>query len=263
MGRQKKEDGTARKPELVKGAARAIDLFEVFARTKRPLTLTELSRLANMPVSSLHALVRTLQDAGYVYSLDSRRIYPTRRLGDIGVEISAHDPILEKILPCLEALRDATGETILLGKRQKDRIVYLSVIEGNQIVRYSAEVGETRPLAVSAIGKAILGSMSVRDLDAALSQVDFQAVTPQTITDRDTLIAYLARGQERGYFVTRGEYAADVMSVATSFTVNGENAGFAIAGPLARLDPQEASLASHLLQTRDAILEACSTGRTA
>ena len=65
----------------VKTAARTLDVFEVFAAARGPLTLTELAARLGSPLSSCHALVRTLQSRGYVYILDERkRVYPTKRL---------------------------------------------------------------------------------------------------------------------------------------------------------------------------------------
>ena len=49
----------------VKLVARTLDLFELFAAEQRPLPLTELARLLNVPVSSCLALARTLVSRGF------------------------------------------------------------------------------------------------------------------------------------------------------------------------------------------------------
>ena len=56
----------------MKTADRTLDVFEAFAEAKRPLSLSEIARMIDSPVSSCHGL-RTLQKSGYMYALDVRR----------------------------------------------------------------------------------------------------------------------------------------------------------------------------------------------
>ena len=48
----------------VKLVARTLDLFELFAAERRPLPLTELARLLDVPPSSCLAMARTLVSRG-------------------------------------------------------------------------------------------------------------------------------------------------------------------------------------------------------
>ena len=57
----------------MKTADRTLDIFEAFAEAKRPLSLSEIARMIDSPVSSCHGLLRTLQKSGYMYALDVRR----------------------------------------------------------------------------------------------------------------------------------------------------------------------------------------------
>jgi len=226
----------------VKSAARALDVFEAFAEARRPLTLKELAAAIGAPTSSCHGLVRTLQTRGYLYEAGRRGLYPTKRLLDVARAVVAHDPLLERLAPLLEALRDATGETVILGQRQGGRVVYLEVVEGPRTVRYTAAPGEHKPLHSSAIGKALLGTLPAAERAALIAAEGLPRITPDTITDAAALEADLAEGRARGVFVTRGENVADVMAVAVPVTVNGEALGIAIAGPLARM---QAAAAEH------------------
>lgn len=235
----------------VKTAVRTVSLFEAFARRKGPMTLTQISEALSAPISSCHGLVRTLSARGYLYTSEqSRQIYPTKRLLEIASIIAAHDPILESVLPILEKLRDETQETILLGRQQGDSIIYLDVIEGPQTVRYSAGVGEMKPLHSSAIGKAFLGRLEPAVRTALISRLPLDERTPNTITGRDALVADLAEGIAKGYFVTRGENVADVMGLATTAEVHGDVFGVAVAGPLTRLGDMLDVQATRLMAAR-------------
>ena len=238
----------------VKTAGRTLKLFEAFYQRKAPMTLTQLATALDAPISSCHGLVRTLSARGYLYTADqTRAIYPTKRLYEVAREIADHDPILESVGPILTHLRDVTGETVLLGRRQDDGVLYLEVIEGSHTVRYSARSGDIKPLHSSAIGKALLGRLDPPTLAATLARLDMGRYTPHTIVDTTALQDDLRAGRDRGTFITRGENVVDVMAIAITAEVTGEVLGVAVAGPLARMEVDEASHTAHLLATREAL----------
>jgi IclR family transcriptional regulator, acetate operon repressor len=238
----------------MKTADRTLEIFEAFAEAKKPLSLSELARLIDSPVSSCHGLLRTLQKSGYMYALDvRRRYYPTRRLFEVGTSIAAHDPIVERVASILDKLRAETDETILLGQRQQKHILYLHVLESSQMIRYAASVGAIKPLPSTAIGKALLGEMSDEDLSAFLGTIDHVQVTSSTITDPDQLLTDIQRSRKRGYFVTRGENIADVMAIARACAMDGEMLAIAVAGPIHRLEPKVGHIGEALIHATAAV----------
>ncbi len=240
----------------VKSAGRTIDLFEAFARAQAPLTLSELARALNAPASSCFNLVRALEARGYLYAVRSKRLYPTRRLFAVASAIAAAEPWLMRLEPILTRLRDATGETVILGKRDGDHIVYLDVFEGPQTIRYGARAGDLKPLHSSSIGKAMLGQLERAELVRMLDRLELRRVTPATIVERDALIADIERGRARGYFLTRGENVADVAALAAAVLVDTDVYGVAIAGPTQRiadaLERHVAALAAARAELADA-----------
>lgn len=237
----------------VKTAARTLDVFEAFRDAGEPLSLSELADRINSPVSSCHALVKTLQARGYIYTLDQRRrMYPTKRLKEIAEDIAARDPLLSEIAPLMERLRDATGETVIMGKRQGGEVIYLDVVEGRHTIRYSARPGEAKPLHSSAIGKAFLGTAGAGEARKLLAQ-GLPAHTPNTITDPAALLADLEAGRARGWYVTRGENVVDVMAFAIAVEIAGETLGFALAGPIARMEAEQARYLAAVEELRSGI----------
>ncbi len=221
----------------VKTAGRTLDLIEVFASERRPLSLSELARAINAPVSSCYALVRTLEHRGYIHSLNSRRsLYPTKRLLRNAERIAEHDPLTESVWPVLRALADKTDETILLGKRLGGRIAFIEVIESTRGVRYSAEVGDSHPLHASAMGKAILSRLSPGEYAAALAEIRFTRVTSATLTSRAAFERDLRASSARGWFENRGENAADILAMAVPVRSDDQLYAVAVAGPLSRVD---------------------------
>ena len=233
---------------------RAFAILETFERERRPLSMSELADTCRIPTSTCHALVRTLMRRSYLYQTGRRKdLYPTKRLHDMAATILAHDPVLQRLEPAMQALRDTTRETVILGKRQQDRIVYLEVIEGPQVIRYSARAGDVKPLHSTCIGKALLGELDEGALRALFPKGPLPRVTDATIVSIDALAAEIAGGRAQGCFVTRGENVADVTALAVPFAINHETYGLAVAGPTHRMAAHEPAIRAALIATRDAL----------
>lgn len=245
----------------VTAVERVLDIFEAFDRVQRPLSLTDLAELTGIPKSSCHAIVGTLTARGYLYSLTRpRALYPTRRFFDLARSIHEKDPFVERVMPMLERLRDASRETVILGKRQGDAVIYLQVVESQNPIRYSAKPGEFKPLHSSSIGKALIGSLKEPELRTLLAGRALPAITGATLTDEEALVADILESRRRGYFLTRGENVPDVWAVSAFLSVGSETLAVAVAGPRHRMENNVTEHAQLLLATCGVIARQWSRG---
>jgi DNA-binding IclR family transcriptional regulator len=234
--------------KLAEGSVeRALSILELFERQRRPLTLKEIADDCGIPASTCHSLVHTLLKRAYLYQSGARKdVYPTRRLFDLGATIVAHDPVLQRVLPTMAHLQDATGETVILGKRQGARVVYLEVLESPQVIRYSARAGDTKPLHSTCIGKALLSSLGNAQAADLLARNPPERITESTIVSVERLLADLDDGRAKGRFVTWGENVPDVTAVAVPLQLAHDVYGLAVAGPAHRMDSRIDELARAL-----------------
>ena len=107
---------------------RTLDFLELFARERRPLSLSEMAQLLEIPISSCHDVVSAMLTRGYIYEIAPRAgYYPTRRLNDLTKEISDNDPVLLRAEILLRSLRDTLDETVLLAKANGLSATYLLI----------------------------------------------------------------------------------------------------------------------------------------
>jgi IclR family acetate operon transcriptional repressor len=232
---------------MLKNVDRTLDLFEAFARTQRPLTLSELARELKVAPSSCFELIKTLRHRGYLYGVGERRtLYPTRRMLDRATAIAVCEPHVARVLATMSALRDETSETVILGKRQGNGVVYLQICESRQNVRYSAQVGDVKPLYSSAIGKVVLAGLASDERKRMIQTLPKPRVTPNTLCSSADLAKDIEDGLRRGYQMTRGENVIDVVGVAMPVTLGGDLFGVCVAGPMHRMDSQHARHAKAL-----------------
>lgn len=243
-------------------AERVLAILEMFAREKRPLSATELAEYCRIPASTCHGLVHILLRRSYLYQVGRRKdFYPTRRLFDVGSVIVANDQVLQRFEPAMEALRDATQETVVLGKRRKENIVYLEVLESPQTIRYSAAAGDSKPLHSTCIGKTILAELSPEDIREWWNVQPPEKVTDNTVDSYARLMADIEEGLRDGYFITRGENVPDVTALAIPVSINNERFGLAVAGPSPRVERHKEQIVDALKHAAASLRETADVGR--
>ncbi|NGO55620.1 IclR family transcriptional regulator [Allomesorhizobium camelthorni] len=233
----------------VKQVENLLDLFEIYARNKAPLTLTALSKVLGMPKSSTFNLIDTLVVRGFLYETKARGgFYPTRRLLDLARSVMEGDPFLERIHGELEALAKSTGETALLSARDNDHVIYVDVVESPALIRYSAKVGDRRPMHTTSSGKAILTTYPPDERERILRSLTYVAHQTTTKTTSKELAANLEEAIARGWCEDHAETTPDVMGLGVPILDGERRFGLAVAGPLYRMQNRRKELAA-LLQS--------------
>jgi DNA-binding IclR family transcriptional regulator len=225
---------------------RTLDFLELFAEQRRPLSLSEISRLLKIPVSSSHDVLKALEARGYMYELSPRGgFYPSLRLLELGRTIAAYDPVVQRAEGALRALRDRLDESVLLAKVSGMRANYVLTFEPSHPLRFLAKVGDSiRSLHATSAGKALLARLDERALDAWLAETTLTSMTSRTILTAEQLREDLAIGRQRGYFLNRDESQDGVTTMSAPFDWNGSLYIVTIAGPTSRLEPMLETAAS-------------------
>lgn len=198
----------------VKSARRAVELIETFAATDAWLTLTDLHARTGFPRSSLHGLIRTLQDAGWLQADAGGTRY---RIGVraliCGTAYLDRDPVMPYVTEALEQVRDASGFTAHYARRNVAEVVYLETRESRRSVHLVSRVGRTLPTYATALGKALLAELTHDEIGQLLPAA-LPPLTPNTVTTLDELHADCAAARERGYAAELEEGTPGVRCVA-------------------------------------------------
>lgn len=105
------------------------------------------------------------------------------RIFQFAQSILANHPFGSVLRGVMNDLVKQTGETVLYAVRDGDRVVYSSVIESPQPVRYVAQTGVDRPLFCSASGLVMLAYDTPEELDAYFERTELTPLTGNSITD--------------------------------------------------------------------------------
>jgi IclR family transcriptional regulator, acetate operon repressor len=235
-------------PAGVKSARRAIDLIETFAATDAWLSLSDLHARTGFPRSSLHGLLHTLFEAGWLQVDASGTKY---RLGVraliCGTAYVDRDPVVPYATEALEQLREATGFTAHFARRYGAEVVYLETRESRHSIRLVSRVGRTLPTYATALGKVLLSELTQDEIGALLPGT-LTPLTPHTITDLDALHTECAAVRERGYATETEEGTLGVRCVAAviPYRIPGSDA-VSCSMPVEKVTDEEARRVGELL----------------
>jgi DNA-binding IclR family transcriptional regulator len=233
---------------------RTLDFLELFADKRRPLSLSEIARLLDLPISSCRDVLIALEDRGYIYEISPRSgYYPTPKMFDVVTMIADYDPVVLRAERVLEKLRDTVDESVLLAKIGRRGGTYLLSLDPSHPFRFTVKIGQkVRNLHASSAGKTILAHYDEADLETFFKSNTLVALTPQTITSKDELLAELEAGRARRWFANREESEQGLTTLSAPFKWVGATYIVTIAGPVSRM-------AGRLESTADQLVRACET----
>jgi len=228
---------------------RTLDFLELFADQKRPLSLSDISRLLSIPVSSCHDVLQALQERGFIYEVSPRGgYYPTLRMYEAGKVIAENDPVVLRADHQLRELRDALDESVLLAKVSGLRGTYLLSFETSHPLRFQLKVGNNvTSLHATSAGKALLATLDAAALEAALDRIEFAPFTPNTVTSKDALREHIALGRARGWYLNAEESMEGLTTLSAPFLWHQSVYIVTIAAPSSRLEGKLETTARRLV----------------
>jgi IclR family transcriptional regulator, acetate operon repressor len=218
----------------VQSLSRAFAILEAMADAGGEIGLSQLATEAQLPPATIHRLVRTLVDLGYVrqepsrhYSLGPRLMRlvdtSTKRLATL-----AH-PYMSEVVAAL-------GESVNLAVLDGEEIVYVAQVQPSQnFMRMFTEVGRRAKPHSTAVGKAILATKPDAEVRELLKRTGMSRRTERTLTTPKLLFADLERIRERGYALDEGEQELGVRCVALTVPDAARPMALSMSGPLTRM----------------------------
>lgn len=223
----------ARARGLVQSVDRALDVLETLASAEAPLGVGEVARAVDLPQGTVHRLLRSLEQRGYVHQ-DATRKYSigtaALRLGD-----AAQRSLARAARPYLAELVELSGESANLAVLEGNDVVYVAQSPSPHSLRMFTEVGRHVTPHSTAVGKVLLAALPPERARAILGRTGLAGHTPHTLTALDDLLAELDRTRRRGFGVDEEEQEVGVRCVAVPVHQHGVVvAALSLSGPSGR-----------------------------
>lgn len=203
--------GDMSKPDIpsavVKSAGRVLQILEFFDAVQREARVTEISRVLRYPQSSTSVLLRSLVDMGYLqHDRYQRSYFPTRRVSLLGNWV---DPALVqqgRLLAQANELASEVRHTVVLATANglNAQYIYVSRAVPGSTEPAPAGIGQLRPIAATAVGKALLSTLSGDHVSKLIRRINAERSDAEPLVNATELVAELSLGRRHGYFAGAG-----------------------------------------------------------
>lgn len=242
-------------PNKIKSVDASLDIVELLTESEA-MTITEIADELDRSPSNVLAHLQTLKQRGFAVEEDGR-YQPGLRYYEVGNKIKQNYPLYVHGTDPADKLAEETGEYIWLMVEEQGRGYYLYKTGGESAVESGAYTPGSRwHLNSTASGKVMLAYMDENRLGEVLDTHGFKQMTPNTVTERETLMAELEEIREVGFARDDEEAAIGIRGVAVPVLgLDGVIGTISISGPASRIKGEyfEDELPEKLKETADII----------
>lgn len=220
-------------------------LLDVLSRHPDPVSLKQIAIEAGLHPSTAHRILAAMESAGFAARGEPGTYRLGIRLLELGNVVKSRIAIGKTAMPLMQELHRQLGESVNLGVRQGDEIVYVErTSSGSASVRVVHLVGARAPLHVTAVGKLFLaeaGGEAVRDYARRTGLPGF---TPASLTTAAALESELDRVRQFGVAFDNEEIEPGLRCIAAPVRDDEGQlvAGLSISAPAERHRPDWAPL---------------------
>ena len=174
----------AKKTQANQSGEKLLAIFEYLVKAQEPKKLQDRAQDLEMNSSTTLRFLATLVKCGYVkQNEETSRYEPTLKICALSNNVNANDLLRRTAKPYMNEISEYVGESVCLGVRAEDKVVYTEVIRvKNQSLMAVQAVGNAAEMYCNGIGKLFLAHFPEEKLNAYLANHELEKYTDYTIT---------------------------------------------------------------------------------
>ena len=158
------DDGASAGRYTVRAVDRALELLMAYTRGQSDYTLAELARASGLGKPTVHRLVRTLEERGFVERRSDGRYTLGSTLATLGLIAVENRELSQLVAPLLNDVMRQTTETASCTVLDGHEMVTVASVAGMHRLRYAVYPGERVPASLTADGKIMLAELPREDV---------------------------------------------------------------------------------------------------
>lgn len=227
---------------LVPAVTRALDILELFLEGDGTLSAPEVTRRLQLPRTTVHELLTTLAARSYLVQIPDQtgRYRLGVRAYQLGSRYAEQLDLAAEGQQVAREVAETCDETVHVAVLEDTDVIYIAKVDSTHAVRMVSAAGRKLPAHCTSVGKMLLASLPPAELESRLADRELVAMTQNSITQPQALLAALADIRERGVAAEHRESNPDVSCVAAPVRDSAGNvvAALSISVPMIRWSEQ-------------------------
>lgn len=229
---------TASKTTAEQPLDRAIAILTALTDAARPLSVTDLAALCDLPVTTVHRMTAQLEKRNLVKrAIGSKKLIVGAGLVRLGVAATEAAMRTDRPHQILVALANEIGESCQIGVRSDDNVVYIDTARTTPSPGLHFEQGRRSPIHCTSIGKLYLAELTPSAFDAWLADANFTQLAPSTILSKEKFKAAIEEVRAQGWAANNEEFLPGLVGCAVPIRLSSGKlmAGLGLYVPTARM----------------------------
>lgn len=219
-------------------------VLQAIADAPGDLDIAKLTKALPYPRGTVYRIVSALMAEGLVTEKQDSRTYQLgHRLIALASKSWETSDLRSAARDHIEALRNATGETVHLAVPSGTGMVYIDKLESPRTVRMTSRIGTRVELYSTSVGKAYLAALPELQCREIIANLNMQPRTRNTLTDPEALLSEIRKTRANGYSYDNEENEPDIRCFGGAIVDrNGSPVGgVSLSIPIYRFDEERAA----------------------
>jgi IclR family transcriptional regulator, pca regulon regulatory protein len=200
-------------PEFVESLDRGLRVLRSFGIDRRPMTLSDIAKVCNLPRATARRLLMTLQKSGYVVG-DERLFSLTPHVLSLASAYLASNQINTVLQPLMDEVSAKAKEICSLALLDGDEAVFVARASPARVFPSGIDIGYRMPAFCTSVGRVLLGRLSNEQLATTIDAMTLTSQTSETIMDKAFIVAAIITDRSKGYSMVDQEAEAGFRSVS-------------------------------------------------
>lgn len=193
---------------------RGLKILEIFGKSARRLTLTEVASACSLNKTAAQRFLYTLCALGYLTRDENKKYQLSTKILSLGFSFLDSSDLRSVCKPYIDALSSEINGTVNLGVLDGFEVIYLYRKEVTRYLKYDLYAGSRLPAYCVSIGKILLAGLPDDDLKDRIEGMTLKPITRKTITSKHKLRNEIRQTRKRGYSICDCELSMDLYSMA-------------------------------------------------
>jgi len=235
----------------VKSLDKALSILELMTVSDMDLNLTDISQNLHLGKGTVHRILGTLKDHGFVCQDPLTKRYGFGlRVYEMRSSLKTENFLVKIMQPELIALSQKCGETISVSVLEHKQIRYTDRLESNEVLRVSIQTGTRFPAHCTSTGKMLLAGLTDAELENMFNESgSLKKLTENSIDSFNKLMENIRGIRKRQIAYDYEEALIGVVCLAAPIKNAKEEtvAAVSISGPKERMTAKKVKSFSAML----------------